>query len=457
MKKSWINFGFVAVMAAFVFYSCGEDTPGIQDPELPKQDALVADYVSTTAFTATLSAKINGVSKTDLALGTSGILYCVDSVYTESVFKSWKEGNDAPDCLIFKGGRLGGDEYNGVIKNLYPDTEYKYCFFLKNGDNSLREISAVSSFRTTPLTPVYKNMGAESVRMFSALLKGTVTLNKSDQEYCTWGLILSDVEDGKLTDDSRYVTYQDYGYEGAPEGIENKFAYLRPATDYWYRLYVEYSLPDNKGGIVYGPENHFSTKTADDWGVDLALPSGILWAKGVLGRQDFEDGYEAMYNTSYNCRWGSVKPRYTIDEEYEYLDTLNNTYINIGDNIEGTEYDIAHVLLGGKWRLPTKEDFEELNAYCRVGLMRRYSYHYSTATSSATLQTSVADIRGSNGQSIIIYRGGMWTGTMSENGENPYCAFYGVNEKNDSAFIELCDTFPRDMSFVIRPVWDPKM
>ena len=176
-----------------------------------------------------------------------------------------------------------------------------------------------------------------------------------------------------------------------------------------------------------------------------------------MGRQDFEDGYEAMYNTSYNCRWGSVKPRYTIDEEYEYLDTLNNTYINIGDNIEGTEYDIAHVLLGGKWRLPTKEDFEELNAYCRVGLMRRYSYHYSTATSSATLQTSVADIRGSNGQSIIIYRGGMWTGTMSENGENPYCAFYGVNEKNDSAFIELCDTFPRDMSFIIRPVWDPKM
>ena len=136
---------------------------------------------------------------------------------------------------------------------------------------------------------------------------------------------------------------------------------------------------------------------------------------------------------------------------------MNNTYINIGDNIEGTEYDIAHVLLGGKWRLPTKEDFEELNAYCRVGLMRRYSYHYSIATSSATLQTSVADIRGSNGQSIIIYRGGMWTGTMSENGENPYCAFYGVNEKNDSAFIELCDTFPRDMSFIIRPVWDPKM
>ena len=57
MNKSWINFGFVAVMAAFVFYSCGEDTPGIQDPELPKQDALVADYVSTTAFTATLSSR----------------------------------------------------------------------------------------------------------------------------------------------------------------------------------------------------------------------------------------------------------------------------------------------------------------------------------------------------------------------------------------------------------------
>ena len=37
MKKSWVNFGFVAVMAAFVFYSCGEDTPGIQGPELPKQ------------------------------------------------------------------------------------------------------------------------------------------------------------------------------------------------------------------------------------------------------------------------------------------------------------------------------------------------------------------------------------------------------------------------------------
>ena len=443
---------FVTALAALMLSSCDEEAPSV--PEIVEPDTVVADKITTTAFTATLSAKFNGVSKVDLALGKSGVLYCFKTDNAESIFKSWKEGNDEPDCLIFQGGRIAGEEYNGTIKDLFPDTEYSYCFFLKNADNSLREISAVSSFHTTELTPEYKNMSVQSIRMFSATIKGFVTFNSNDFDYCSWGLLLSDVEDGKMDEHSRSVKYY-LSYEGAPEILEFNANRLNPASDYWYRAYVTYTTSDNMEHTIYGPESKFTTKNADDWGVDLGLPSGLLWAKGVLGRQDFDNGFEAIYPNPYYCRWGSLKTKVSL-EPYEYLDPNNNGYIYIGDHIEGTQYDIAHVVLGGKWRLPTKEDIEELNEYCTVSASKRAEYHYESDFSSSTLITSIALITGTNGNYIKTAKYPVWTGDLSENGDNPYSACYRYDQEKDSAYIQ-CDTLSRERTLWIRPVWDPNL
>ena len=91
--------------------------------------------------------------------------------------------------------------------------------------------------------------------------------------------------------------------------------------------------------------------------VDLGLPSGLLWAQYNVGANAIEElgGYYA---------WGETeeKTSYTFDN-YKYLDA-DGECEDIGNNISGTEYDVAHVKWGGKWRMPTGVEVQELINSC---------------------------------------------------------------------------------------------
>ena len=71
--------------------------------------------------------------------------------------------------------------------------------------------------------------------------------------------------------------------------------------------------------------------------VDLGLPSGTKWAP---------------YNV------GATKPE-------EFGDFYAWGYVNIGDDISRTEYDVAHVKWEGNWCMPTKDDVKELLDNCK--------------------------------------------------------------------------------------------
>ena len=100
--------------------------------------------------------------------------------------------------------------------------------------------------------------------------------------------------------------------------------------------------------------------------VDLGLPSGLKWAKcnvGATSETDYGDYF----------MWGSTNPN-TADEcnwvTYKHCngseDTLTkyNTYRFYGtvDNIKALEPedDAATQIMGGDWRLPTKDEIQEL-------------------------------------------------------------------------------------------------
>jgi hypothetical protein len=162
-----------------------------------------------------------------------------------------------------------------------------------------------------------------------------------------------------------------------------------------------------------------------------------------------------MYVSPYTCYWGSTK-QYAYSDLYEYYDTLSKTYTDIGHNIEGTQYDIAHAILGGKWRLPTKQDVEELIANCTIGKPVPTEYRYSSENMTSIYSTNIAVIAGSNGKYIKTWWGRTWTGTLSEDGMCAYYASYRYDSEEDRAFIEL-DTLARNNILPIHPVWDPKM
>ena len=100
--------------------------------------------------------------------------------------------------------------------------------------------------------------------------------------------------------------------------------------------------------------------------VDLGLPSGLKWAKCNVGAEKETD-------YGFYFQWGDVKNKSNADctwENYKYYDDSHNTltkYCNISDygtvdNITtlDLEDDTATQIMGSEWRMPTKDDFQEL-------------------------------------------------------------------------------------------------
>ena len=106
--------------------------------------------------------------------------------------------------------------------------------------------------------------------------------------------------------------------------------------------------------------------------IDLGLPSGTKWACCNVGATT-PDGYGGYY------AWGETEEKdvyspstyqfaYADNDETGWWDDETYTgywhFIDIGSHISGTQYDVAHIKWGNGWKMPTREQIEELNANC---------------------------------------------------------------------------------------------
>lgn len=122
--------------------------------------------------------------------------------------------------------------------------------------------------------------------------------------------------------------------------------------------------------------------------VDLGLPSGTKWADrnvGASSPEDFGDYYA----------WGEteVKDSYTW-ETYTLCDGKASSCYDIGEDIAGTDYDVAHVKWGGNWEMPTKEQFEELINNC--------TWYYTVRIDDEGYGRFGYRVIGTNGKSIFL-------------------------------------------------------
>lgn len=93
--------------------------------------------------------------------------------------------------------------------------------------------------------------------------------------------------------------------------------------------------------------------------IDLGLPSGTKWASCNIGASKPEEdgGYFA---------WGETEEKKSYNwSNYKHCDGSMNTCHNIGFDIAGTEYDVAHLMWGGSWSIPSVEQIKELINYCK--------------------------------------------------------------------------------------------
>ena len=143
---------------------------------------------------------------------------------------------------------------------------------------------------------------------------------------------------------------------------------LAPATTYHIRAYALRGLE-----YYYGEDKSFTTKENGGGGggtheyVDLGLPSGTLWATCNVGANSPE-GYGDYF------AWGETAPKDSYDRStYKYCMGSFNTltkYCSISDygyngftdnlTILLPEDDAATANWDNGWRMPTKEEWQEL-------------------------------------------------------------------------------------------------
>lgn len=173
--------------------------------------------------------------------------------------------------------------------------------------------------------------------------------------------------------------------------------------------------------------------------IDLGLLSGTKWACCNVGTSTPE-GKGNFY------AWGETETKKTYSwNSYIHCNGTRGTCHNIGDDISGSQYDVAHVKWGDSWEMPSLYEIEELCNYC---------------SSQYTILNGVQGrkITGINGGTIFLpstytYNsssgyGQYWTSTVVD----PWPYFSKVLEF-DREGIDYSTGLYRCNGYVVRPVF----
>lgn len=172
------------------------------------------------------------------------------------------------------------------------------------------------------------------------------------------------------SDENQQPTYQDSRATGSKKNDSISVQGLDPGTNYYYRAYVKLY-----NDIFYGEVNSVTTQgTAPKYVIinghkfiDLGLESGLLWAKNNIGASTpYEDGdYFA---------WGETEPKtfYRWDN-YKWTADCKKYNDEDGKTILDSEDDVATVKWGKKCRIPSQQDFKDLDAQCTWVWKKKYN------------------------------------------------------------------------------------
>ena len=157
--------------------------------------------------------------------------------------------------------------------------------------------------------------------------------------------------------------------------------------------------------------------------VDLGLPSGLKWATCNVGA----NSPEACGN---DYAWGETAPKtnYTWDT-YKFTTDGGTTFTKYtetdGKITLDPEDDAAAVNWGGKWRMPTDDEWTELRENCTwtwTTLNGVNGYEVTSKTNGNSIFLPMAFFRGSDGLYYTSYNGRYWSSSLYTG--SPYLAWY---------------------------------
>ena len=235
---------------------------------------------------------------------------------------------------------------------------------------------------------------AEDISFAKAKLRGTAVCHTNGSNPSMTGrFVYGTVNDPEqLKSSGTVVAAQYWGGDGIYYKIVSG---LKSGTTYYYMAAVLCN-----GEMIYGPVESFSTVGIEEPNmVDMGV--SVKWA-------DFNIGATKPSEIGYYFSWGVPE----IPDEYTWANyslctgssgTIFRYTPSDGKTVLESQDDIANLLLGNGWRMPTKEECQELREHVTGQSAVR------DGVSGALLTSTV------NGNSIFIPMGGYYTGTSLTN------------------------------------------
>ena len=463
--KRILFFKTIASIFVLLLVSCNKDEG------LSVTNSFVIEQCTTTSFTASITGSFNAVDKVDLALSKKGVLYCVQSDGSESLFMEWLNGNDNSGCMMSEKTTVNGESIQCAIENLTEDTEYNYCLFLQKRDGT-RKISAVSSLKTKSFNPAIMNFLLYGINCFTAYAKAKIVMDDKDAACCEIGVLLSERSNCNIDDSElRYSMTNN----------EVRISDLESSKNYYARLYIRYLNHLGNTVVLYGAETTFRTKDFEEMAVDLGLPSGILWASCNVGAdkpEEYGDYYawgdiDYYYEDGYARETPLIHLKIGKENAYDYTSYVHcngnyngltkycndSSYGNNGytDNktVLDLEDDVAHVKWGGNWRMATVNEFKELTDNCTWEWITLNGIDGCKITSNMPGYTDHSIFMPAtgrrDGKSLVKSgsSGHSWSSSLDQEAGNTYCALALSYKSSDYNTY----SFGRRYGLPVRPVW----
>ena len=169
--------------------------------------------------------------------------------------------------------------------------------------------------------------------------------------------------------------------------------------------------------------------------VDMGV--SVKWASFNVGASKPEE-YGGLYG------WADALGEKTSSNNDDYPSD------NPPANISGTEYDIAHIQWGDTWRIPTKEEQEELIRECdwKKDSLNGVKGYTVTAKNGNTIFLPGVGGRIEDKTYYQVDGADYWSGTLGSNTDTAYYMYYYIGEE------PTVGTLPRYYGFAVRAVCD---
>ena len=324
-----------------------------EDNSISNKNSIdVITTINVTAFTATVSGTITGLSYEELNNGRCGVLYTESINDAQILFNSWKDGINNDLCKTKGKTTIKTDgTIEAQITELTPETNYAYCVFFESLNGKERRIGTIGNLTTISFEPIFQTAYAENVRYYDFILNGNIIISTADKKYCDCYVLISERQDMENYIQKEIETINDDGT------FILKIGNLFSGTEYYYKTCIKIK---KTGEALFSELYSVTTKGFDEMAVDLGL--SVKWASCDFGAQTPEED-----GTCY--AWGALIPnkKGSLDS-YSYYS--GGKYINIGTSISGDErYDIIKKTMSGKWRMPSFGEIEELYNSCNIDVV----------------------------------------------------------------------------------------